>query len=428
VNVRCTSFDCLAATRAHEPTSCLLRRLSRILLVSGCVIAAAACGHGGKPTEQAKPPAEVTVVTVKPADVSVSWEFIAQVQSSRQVNIQARVNGFLEKRVYNEGAIVKEGDTLFLMDKKPFEAQLEAAEAALKRQQASLQVARANLARVKPLAAANALSQKDLDDATGAFLSTGAAVDQAEATVEQARLNLSYTTISAPVTGITGAAKQQDGTYLNVLNSQLTTVAVLTPMYVNFSVSENELQSLRDQAAKGLLIMPDKGGYEVEVILVDGSVFPHTGRITFSDFEFNQQTGMFLVRVSIDNPDGLLRPNQYVRVRLHGAVRPNAILVPQRAVQQGSQGHFVWVVDQDGKAANRPVTIGDSYGNDWFIFDGLHTGDQVVVDGALTLRPDEPVKATPLVEKAAAVQAGGAAHAEPAPSGEAKTGDAKGEN
>ena len=175
------------------------------------------------------------MVTVTPKEQPVTFEFIARVESSRQVNIQARVNGFLDKRVYTEGEIVKEGQTLFLMDQKPFKAQLDQAKAALAQQEAALDVARKNLARVKPLAAANALSQKELDDATGQFQTASAAVAQAKAVVEQAELNLSYTVIKSPVDGITSFAQQADGTYLNPGNSQLTTVAVLSPSYVNFS-------------------------------------------------------------------------------------------------------------------------------------------------------------------------------------------------
>jgi len=361
----------------------------------------AACGrHGEQASQGGRPPAEVTVVTATPRDLPVTWEYIAQVQSSRQVNIQARVNGFLDRRVYTEGAMVKEGDVLFRMDPKPFQAQLDAALAALKQQEARLEVARKNLDRTKPLTAAHALSQKDLDDATGSFLSAQAAVEQAKAAVETARLNLSYTTIVSPVAGITGSAQQQDGTYLNVLtNSQLTSVAVLSPMWVNFSMSENELQKIRDEVAKGLLHAPDKGQYVVDILLVDGSKFAQTGRITFADFEYNQQTGMVLVRVSVDNPEGFLRPNQYVRVQLHGAVRPNAIVVPQRAVQQGARGHFVWVVDTEGKVEARPVVLGDAHGYDWFISDGLRNGDTVVVDGALALQPGQSVKASPLASE-----------------------------
>jgi membrane fusion protein (multidrug efflux system) len=170
-------------------------------------------------------------------------------------------------------------------------------------------------------------------------------------------------------------------------------------MWVNFSLSENEMQNLREQVTKGLLRVPQNRNYVVEIILVDGSLFPHTGRITFADSSFNPQTGTFLLRASVDNPKGILLPNQYVRVRIKGAVRPNAILVPQRAIQQGSKGHFVWVV-KDGKAEARPVTVGNWEGDEWLVFEGLKAGEQVVVDGGLILTPGMPVTAKPLSKPA----------------------------
>ncbi len=374
--------------------------LTPVVLV---LLAAAGCGKEGAKPGEAGGPVAVSAMTVAARDVPVSWEFVAQAQSSRQVNIQARVSGFLEKRVYTEGSVVKEGDVLFLMDAKPFHVQVQAQEAALARQQAALEVARADLERTKPLTAANALSQKDLDDANGQFLATAAAVEEAKARLETAKLNLSYCTIVSPVTGITGAAMQQDGTYVNPLNSLLTTVAMLSPIWVNFSISQNEMQTYLDEVKEGRLRAPKDGSYLIEVLLTDGSVFPHTGRITFAAPSFNAQTGTFLIRASVDNPDGILRPNAYVRVRLAGAVRPDAILVPQRAVQQGSEGHFVWVVDKEGKARPRPVRVGDWKGNDWFVSEGLRTGDQVIVDGTLALRAGSPVvvKPAPVAEAAA---------------------------
>ncbi len=345
--------------------------------------------------EVAPQPPVVTVMEVVQKDVPVSFEMVAQTQSSHLVNIHARVSGFLDKRVYTEGEIVKQGQVLFLMDPKPFQAQLTQATAALSMQKASLETARSNLARTKPLAEQNALSQKDLDDASGQFESASAAVEQAKAQVETAQLNLSYTTIASPVGGVTSAALQTDGTYISSQNSLLTTVAVLSPIWVNFSVSENEMQKLRNQADKGLLQRPKGDSYTVEIVLVDGSVFPHTGRITFADPSFNSQTGTFLIRASVDNPKGVLRPNQYVRVRLKGAVRPHAILVPQAAIQQGPKGHFVWVVGKDGKVDQQPVVVGDWHENEWFIFEGLASGDRVVVEGTLSLRPGIPVTAKP---------------------------------
>jgi len=328
-------------------------------------------------------------------DVPVVFEYVAQTQSSHLVNIQARVSGFLDKRMYTEGALVKEGQVLFQMDAKPFQVQLDQAKAALARQEAALETSRLNLARTKPLAEQNALSQKDLEDAKGRYESDAAAVEQAKAQVETAKLNLSYTTITSPVTGVSSSALQTDGTYISAQNSLLTTVAVLSPMWVNFSVSENEMQIYREQIAKGLLRIPAGERYTIEVILVDGSVFPYMGQITFAEPSYNAQTGTFLIRASVNNPKGILRPNQYVRARMKGAIRPRAILVPQRTVQQGPKGNFVWVVGKESKIELRPVEVGEWHGDGWFIFEGLRNGDRVVVDGGLTLQPGMSVSIKP---------------------------------
>jgi len=388
------------------------RRLRGWLAAGLAALVVSGCGRDAAPPA---PPAvtNVTTVTVAPRDVSVVPEFVAQTQSSQSVNIQARVSGFLDKRVYVEGSVVKAGQTLFLMDPKPFQAQVDGAQAALSRQQAAYDVASANLKRVQPLVEQNALSQKDLDDAKGQFEQAGAAVEQAKAQLEEAKLNLSYTTITSPVDGISSNAAVADGTYVSAQNSQLTTVAVLSPMWVNFSVSENEMARIRREQQTGLLKLPQAQAFEAEIVMVDGTLFPFTGRITFTDPSFNPQTGTFLVRISVPNPQGLLRPNQYVRVRIKGASRPNAILVPQRAVQQGARGHFVWVVGQDGKAQMRPVEVGDWIGDDWVISQGLAAGDVVIVEGTLRLQPGAPVKASPYVaprrDATAGVAAKGAA-------------------
>lgn len=376
----------------------VIRRLSVSVLIAAMAIFSAGCKK-----EQAAAPQqthEVTAVEVVPRDAEVAFEFVAQTQSSHMVNIQARVSGFLDRRVYTEGDLVKEGQILFLMDPKPFQAQLNQAKAALSMQMAKLETARANLARTKPLVQQNALSQKDLDDANGQFESSSAAVEQAKAEVQTAELNLSYTTITSPVTGVSSSAQQTDGTYISTQNSLLTTVSVLSPMWVNFSVSENQMQRFRTQIDKGLVRQPPGNSYNVEVVLVDGSLYPYSGRITFAEPSYNSQTGTFLLRASVDNPKGILRPNQYVRVRLKGAVRPDAIVVPQIAVQQGPKGHFVWVVEKGDKVELRPVVVGEWYGDGWFIFEGLRAGERVVVEGTLMLRPDMPVKVKPYVPAA----------------------------
>ena len=348
--------------------------------------------------QDAKPPPlpEVSVIKVTPRDTPITLEYVAQTESSHQVEIRARVNGFLDRRVYTEGSLVKAGQVMFLQDPKPFQATLDANKGALAQQLARLQVARDNLARVKPLAAQNALSQKDLDDATGSEQAAAAAVDTARANVQQAQLNLGYTTITTPVTGYSSYARVQDGAYVSAANSLLTTVEQVNPIWVNFSLSENEMLGFRTAEKKGLLILPKIDSYEVQVVLADGSLFPEKGRITFTNASYNQQTGTFLIRATIPNPDpnpqAQLRPGQFVRVRVSGMIRPNAILVPQKAVLNGAQGHFVWVIDKDGKAKSRPVELGPWHGDEWFINSGLVAGDTVAVDGVLRLAPDSAVK------------------------------------
>ncbi|HNR14288.1 MAG TPA: efflux RND transporter periplasmic adaptor subunit, partial [Thermodesulfobacteriota bacterium] len=206
---------------------------------------------------------EVAVMTIQPKAVPTDNVYVAQTQSSRLVNIYSRVSGFLDRRVYTEGEVVKAGQVLFLIDPKPFQVQLAQAEAALARQEAALEVARSVLTRTKPLALKDAVSKKDLDDAQGRFETASADVEQAKAEVESAKLNLSYCTITSPCDGITSAALQQDGTYISAQNSQLTTVMVLSPIWINFSISENELQAYRNQINKGWLLPPEKEEYIV---------------------------------------------------------------------------------------------------------------------------------------------------------------------
>ncbi len=363
----------------------LLIALVLLLPISGC----------SKEKKEAPAPAaaEVTVIQIAGRDTPVSFEFVGQTESSHQVEIRARVAGFLDKRVYTEGALVKAREVMFKQDPKPFQAQLDAAKGALAQQVARLQTARDNLARVRPLAAENALSQKDLSDAIGLEQAAAAAVDTARANVETAQLNLGYTTITTPVTGLSSYAQVQEGAYVSSANSLLTTVEQVDPIWINFTVSENEILGLRGQRESGQLRMPKQDSYEIEAVLADGSVFAQTGRITFTNASFNQQTGTFLIRTTFANPDALLRPGQFIRVRVKGAVRPNAILVPQQAVLNGAQGHFVWLVDKDGKAQVRPVQVGPWHKDEWFIVGGLAAGDTVAVDGVIKLAPGVPVKA-----------------------------------
>jgi RND family efflux transporter MFP subunit len=377
-------------------------RLARLWLSLGLLFAVVAC-HENKTVASAPPPANVDVIEVALRDVPVAFDYVGQTESSQQVEIRARVNGFLEKRVYQEGSLVHEGDVMFTMDRKPFAAALDAAQAEYAQQKARLDTAQANLNRVRPLAAKSALSQKDLDDSIGQQQAAAAALDQARANVTSASLNLGYTTITAPVTGLSSFAKKQDGTYIDAANSLLTYVAKLDPMWINFSLSENELLDLRTQTGNGTLKLPERGKLEAVIVLADGSIYPQRGHIAFTDAALSQDTGTYLIRAAVSNADGALRPGQFVRIKLVGAVRPNAIAVPQDAVIQGPRGEFVWVADADGKAQQRAVETGEWNGNDWVIRSGLHPGDKVVIDNTLRLMPGAPVNAHLVPAPAASV-------------------------
>ena len=376
-----------------------LRNTSFALILAGSLVSG--CTNTEEPRMESAPQSvPVTAMTVEARDVPVTVEFVGKTVSSRRVEIRSRVEGFLESREYKEGSLVKEGEVMFQMDRKPFEAQLQAARAELAQQQARLVNAESNLTRIRPLAEKNAVAKRELDDALGVYRSSAAAVEAAQAKVVQAELNLGYTTIRSPVTGISSFATQQEGAYVGLGSSLLTYVARIDPIWIEFSVSENQILQGRAEEAAERIRMPDGGDFDVEVVLADGSIYPETGRITFTDASLSETTGTFLLRAELPNPmrgnrrDDQLRPGQFVRVRLKGALRPNAILLPQRAVQQGAGGSFVWVIDMEGKAEFRPVSIGNWYGDEWFIDQGLEGGESVVVDGALKLRAGASVTIT----------------------------------
>ncbi|HYX65919.1 MAG TPA: efflux RND transporter periplasmic adaptor subunit [Burkholderiales bacterium] len=356
-------------------------------------LALAACSKEAPPPQ--RPPPEVSVLAVAPQSIPYVMTFVAQTESSRQVDIVARVSGYLDRIAYREGELVKEGQLLFQLDPKPFQADFDAAKGELLAQQARFATAKANLERVKPLAEQDALSRADLDRAQGDYDAANAAVYAARAKVRSAEINLGYTTIRAPVTGLASRSSQRQGAYINAMSdsAKLTYVAALDPIWVNFSVSQNQATKLRDMVQKGLLIAPEKLDFDVELVLSDGSVYPDKGHISFSDPSFSQETGSFLVRAVLPNPKQELRPGMFVTARLSGATRPNAIVVPQLAVQQGSNGHLVYVVKADGTAEVRPVVVGDYQGDkDIVVVSGLHGGDRVVVDGAMRVVPGQPVK------------------------------------
>ncbi|MFT3962265.1 efflux RND transporter periplasmic adaptor subunit [Propionivibrio sp.] len=372
----------------------------------------AACSPD-KPAVTAPPP-EVGVVTVAPRPVPYSASFVAQTESSRQVEILARVAGFLDRIAYAEGDFVKEGQLLFQIDPKPFKAQLDAAQGSLAAQKARLSTAEATLKRVRPLAEQNALSQADLDRAVGDFEMAEAAVHTAIAKLREAELNLDYATIRSPVSGSAGRALQREGAYVggSAETAKLTYVAALDPIWVTFSISQNQSATLAEMVEKKLLTPPERNSYEVELVLPGDKIYPYRGRINFADPSFSQETGAFMVRASVPNPKKELRPGMFVTVNMHGAIRPDAVVVPQLALQQGAKGHFVLVANAEDKVEIRPVVVGSYAGDKEIVVEqGLHAGDRVIVDGFARLTPNAPVKPVPAAAAPTTAQAAGQAPA-----------------
>ena len=367
-------------------------RTNALVWVLACMLLAVGCKKQESRVATSQT-IEVTAVKVEPRDVPITFEWLAQTESSRQVEIRARVAGILEKRVYKEGAVVQEGQVMFEMERKPFETKLDAAKADLGVQEARAANARQNLERVQDLSKKNAVSRQALDEAINAEREVAAAVLAVKAKVAEAELNLSYTTIRAPITGLSSFATKHDGSYIGQgENSMLTYVAAIDPIWVKFSASENYWLRLQEEVKAGRLVVPPDDAFDVEVVLADGKIHPQKGRLTFTDLAYSRDTGTYQVRAEVPNPQEDLSPGQFVHARLLGAVRPKAILLPKRAVLQGAKGSFVWVVGPQSKAEFRPIELGDWYGDEWFVNEGLRSGDTVVVDGGIKVQAGATLK------------------------------------
>jgi membrane fusion protein (multidrug efflux system) len=384
-----------------ERRAAWVRALTLVFSIAATIAVLSACGRGQSqaPGGGGFPPAAVTVQTVKPVTVPVRFEFVGQTAGSKEAEVRARVQGILERRTYQEGSRVKAGQQLFVIDPRPYAAQLQAAEADLSRAQAQAAQAQRNFERVKPLAGSKALSQREYDEAVSGAETGAASVKQAQAKLTEAKLNLGYTSVTAPISGLVSRALKSEGSLVTPgQDSLLTTVSQVDPLYVNFSVSEAEQRQMLKAIGTGNATganPQDARAVAVSVRLSDGAIHPQKGRLAFIDPRVNTATGSFDARAEVPNPDGALRPGQFVRVVLESAPRPDVIVVPQRAVMDGPQGKFVYLAgkSQDGKdvALPRPVTVGDWIDVDgqpqWLIEKGLATGDVVIVDGTAKIFP-----------------------------------------
>src|SRR5687767_12150004 len=269
------------------------------------------------------PPSEVTVMTAAPQSIPVTFEYVGQTAGSREVEVRARVTGILLSRNFTEGSRVKKGQSLFTIDPKPFEAALARAEADVAAAEARYEQARRNAARLKPLYAEKAVSQKENDDAVSAEAIGNADVKAAKARLTEARLNLEYTRVEAPVGGVASRALPSEGTLVSGPNVLLTTVVQVNPMWVNFGIPDNAQARLLKEAEAGRISLPKS--FDVEVRLADGSTYARKGKLNFSDVSISPATGTSEARAELPNPEGELRPGQFVRVILRGATRPNAV-------------------------------------------------------------------------------------------------------
>ena len=379
----------------------------------------AGCGQkpaAGGPPGGAPPPAQVGVVTVAPREVALATELPGRLEASRVAQVRARAAGILLQRLFKEGSDVKAGQPLFKIDSAPYVASAASARAAQARAEANLTQAAAQAERFKPLVEANAISKQEYVAAVAAQKTAEADVASAKASVQTAQINLGYASVTAPIAGRIGRALVTEGSLVGQGEAtQLAVVQQINPMYVNFTQSTAEVLRLRKALESGQFKRAGGDGANVRVVLEDGSTYPLSARLLFTDLTVDATSGQITLRAEVANPNGLLLPGMYVRVRLEQAQAEAGIVLPQQAVTRGSTGDTVMVVAPDGKVAPRPVKLGSSLDGQWVVLDGLKAGEQVMVDGFQKLRGNAPVQAVPW--SAAGSAAGSMTGSPTAPSG-----------
>jgi RND family efflux transporter MFP subunit len=388
-------------------------------LVLGLGVLCAASGCGRKPLPPKPQPPVVVVAAVVQKDVPVYGEWIGTTAGDINAQIRPQITGYLLRRVYEEGSFVRQGQLLFEIDPRQFQAQLQQAEANLGQGKANLAKAERDVARYRPLVEQRALSQQEFDNAVSAQQVAEAAVVALEAAVAQARLYLGWTRVTSPIGGIAGAAAAQVGDLVNP-QSVLATVSRVDPLRVLFNLSEQEYLRSRERGAAGGAAGGAGGGRgfgELQMVLADGTIFPHPGRLIFTDRQVDVKTGTIAAVGLFPNPGNLLRPGQYAKVRAETGFDKGALLVPQRAVNEQQGAYQVAVVGPDDKADVRNVQVGQRLGSLWVIDRGLHPGERVVVDGFSRAKAGTLVRPQEAPAQAAAAPAGDAPPPLPAPSG-----------
>ncbi|MBG0839156.1 efflux RND transporter periplasmic adaptor subunit [Ectopseudomonas toyotomiensis] len=341
------------------------------------------------------PPTAVTVEQIKAGELPIVLEYPARTTGYREVQVRAQVGGILQERTYQEGSRVQKDQVLFRIDPRPYEAALARAKGALAQEQARFRQTDRDLKRIRELQKKGFASESELDNAISNFEQSKANIEAAQAEVQSRQIDLDYTTVKAPITGITSKESVSEGSLIvagDPSASLLTQITQLDPIFVNFAYPDAEAERLRRELSEGSLVPPASGKLSVEVYFGDGSAYPTAGEVDFTDSLIDRGTGTVSARGVVPNPEQKLLPGQFVRVQVKGLTRPNAITVPERSVAQGPRGTFVYVVDEQSVARMRQVTTGDTAGGRWVILAGVSDGERVIVDGLAKVRPDSPVQ------------------------------------
>jgi membrane fusion protein (multidrug efflux system) len=365
-------------------------------LIVCSLLLAAACSQQEPTQAPAPPPPAVTVFETRAQDVPIYFEFVGQTAGLKDIAIRARVEGFLEGLHFQEGSAVKKGDLLYTLESQPFEEKVATRMSAVAEAETMLAKTKGDLDRIEPLAKINAVSQSDLDAAKAAYEASVASLNAAKATLRAARIELGYTQIESPIDGIIGKSNAKVGDFVGrdpnpvILN----TVSQIDTILVTFFITESQYLELARSLASADQSQVENRDANLELILVDGSVYPHKGQADFVDREVNPTTGSMLVQASFDNPEKLLRPGQFVRVRTQGQVVKDGILIPQRCVVELQGLHNVFVVSTDETVSNRQIEVGPKIDSFWLITQGLEPGEKVVYEGLQKVKEGVTVKAT----------------------------------
>ena len=366
------------------------------LLATALALAVGACSKGGGPQQQQMPPPEVGVITAKAQSVPLTQDLVGRAAATRSADVRARVAGVLQRRAYVEGSDVKEGQLLFEIDPAPLRAAYNAQLANLAAANATAANAHAAAERARSIAGKGLLSKTDLDNAQAAERTSAAAVQQAKAGVDAAKINLDYTRVTAPISGRSSQQRATEGALVGQGTATLlTTVEQIDPIYVNFSQAIGDMDKLRSAAAAGAVHLAEQGNAKVEVLRGDGTPSGVAGTLDFSDTAVDAATGAVNLRATVPNADHALLPGQYVSVRVTLGELTHAWPINQQAVQRDASGAFVMVVGSDGNVVQKRIKADNTRGDAWIVTEGLADGDQVIASGLMKVRPGAPAKPTP---------------------------------